>query len=93
MLISKYNQNGAVIATIISEAFVVIIIFILEKKELKKINFITINTIKIIGISFYTIIIIEYLKINISSSSLLTLFFMKEKVLTDGFKIIKLKLK
>lgn len=104
MLIPIYKQNGAVIATIIAEIIVILFIFILEKKKIKKINFLTINTIKIIGVGLAVLVLSKNIKIysfgdilvkNILIFSIYTvmLIILKEEFFLEMIKAVKLKFK
>lgn len=70
ILIPKYNQNGAVIATIIAEAIVIFIIFILEKKALERVKFLNLNIIKIVSVGFLILIIEKNIQVNFFTDNL-----------------------
>lgn len=104
MLIPVYKQNGAVIATIIAEIVVILSIFILEKEKLKKINFLTLNTIKIIGVGLSILILSKSIKVDsftdilvkntlIFSTYTVALIILKEEFLIEIIKVVKLKFK
>ncbi|MGL5377436.1 MAG: oligosaccharide flippase family protein [Cetobacterium sp.] len=109
ILIPKYNQNGAVIGTIAAEFFVVLTIYILQKKEFKKINFMNLNTLKILVIGVFCLGLEKYLVSNFLNGKIisnlflkniiiytvytLSLILLKENFLMEFINIVKSKLK
>ena len=77
VMIYKYNQNGAVLATIVAESFVVLVIYILERREFKKINFLNLNTLKVVIATLIILILEKYLSIRLFNENTNLNIFLK----------------